>query len=50
MYTTEKYNYVIPVPDQEKMLPCTKLQVLQETEYPESYYKVVRFLDNFEGD
>jgi hypothetical protein len=31
-------------------LNCTKIQVLQETEYPESYYKVVRFLEYIESD
>jgi hypothetical protein len=46
MYPTDKYNYVELVPDQDKISHCTKLQVLQETKYPESYYKVVRFLDN----
>jgi hypothetical protein len=45
---TYKNNYVKLVPDQDKISHCTKLQVLQETEYPDSYYQVVRFLDNID--
>jgi hypothetical protein len=50
IYPVDKYNYVRLVPDQDKILNCTMLQVVQETEYPESYLKVVRFLDNIEAD
>jgi hypothetical protein len=47
---TDKNNYVRLVPNQDKISHCTKLQVLPATEYPDSYYQVVRFLDNIEGD
>jgi hypothetical protein len=40
----------IIVPDQDKISNCTKIQVLQETKFPESYYQVVRFLDNIEAN
>jgi hypothetical protein len=50
IYPTDKYKYVRLVPDQEKFTNFTKIQVLQETEYPESYYQVVWFLDNIEAD
>jgi hypothetical protein len=50
MYPTDKYNYVKLVSDQDKISQWTKLQVLQKTEYPKSYLKVVRFLDNIEAD
>jgi hypothetical protein len=50
IYPTDKCHYVKLVPDQDKISHCTKLQVLQETEYPESYYQVVRFLDNIEAN
>jgi hypothetical protein len=50
IYHTDKYNYVRLVLDQDKVTSCTKIQVLQGTEYPESYYQVVRFLDNIEAD
>jgi hypothetical protein len=50
IYTTDKYNYVRLVPDQDKITNCTKIQVLQETEYSEYYYRVVRFLENIEAD
>jgi hypothetical protein len=50
IYPTDKYIFVGLVPDQSKISNCTKIQVLQETEYPESYYRVVRFLDNIEAD
>jgi hypothetical protein len=50
IYPTDKFNYVRLVPDQEKNSNCTKIQVLKETEYPESYYQVVRFLDNIEAN
>jgi hypothetical protein len=49
IYPMDKYNYVKLVPDQDNISQCTKLQVLQETEYPESYYQKVRFLDNIEA-
>jgi hypothetical protein len=50
IYPTDKYNYVRLVPDHDKISNCTKLQVLQETKYPEYYYRVVRFLDNIEAE
>jgi hypothetical protein len=50
IHPTDKYNYVLLVPDQVKISSCTKIQVLQETKYPESYLRVVRFLDNIEAD
>jgi hypothetical protein len=50
IYSTDKYSYVSLVLDQDKITNCTKIQVLQETEYPESYFQVVRFLDNIEAD
>jgi endonuclease III-like uncharacterized protein len=36
--------------EQDKISHCTKLQVLQETVYPDSYYKVGRFFENIEDD
>jgi hypothetical protein len=50
IYPTDKNNLVRIVPDQDKISNCTKIQVLQETKCPESYYQVVRFLDNIEAD
>jgi hypothetical protein len=40
---TDKNNYVKLVPDQDKISHCTKLQVLQETKYSNSYYQEVRW-------
>jgi hypothetical protein len=50
IYLTDKYNYVRLIPDQDQISNCTKIQVLQETKNPESYYQVVPFLDNIEAD
>jgi hypothetical protein len=50
IYPLDKYTNVKLVPDKDKSSHCTKLHVLRDTKYPESYYSVVRFLDNIEGD
>jgi hypothetical protein len=49
-YPTDKYNYVRRVPHQNKKSNCTKKQVLQKPEYPESYYQVAQFMDYIEAD
>jgi hypothetical protein len=46
----DKNSYTKLGPDQDKILHCTKLQLLQETDYPDSYYQVVRFIDNIEDN
>jgi hypothetical protein len=50
MYPTDKYNYVSLLPDQDKILNCTQIQALQETENPKSYLQIERFSDNIEAD
>jgi hypothetical protein len=46
---TDKNFYTLRT-DQDKLKYCTKLSGNQETEYPDTYIQVVRFLDNIEED
>jgi hypothetical protein len=50
IYPTDKINYALLLHDQDKPKNCMKLSGNQETEYPEAYYQVVRFLDYTEED
>jgi hypothetical protein len=50
IWSPDKNNYTLLVHNQDKLTNCTKLSGNQETEYPKTYYQVVRFLDHSEAN